>query len=333
MTLTRLTRRTVPLPCLIAAVIAALLALAACGPQDSSSSSATGTTGASGTTATAQAGIPVGRSTQTMTIGGAQRTVHLYRPAGLSGPVPLVVMLHGGYGNGVQAEDSYHWDPEADTGHFLLALPDGLNASWNGGGGCCGKSARQNVDDVTFLTQMVTMLRGEISVDPHRIFIAGVSNGGIMAYRMACQTDIFAAVGADSTTMLVPCHPAKPVSVLHIHGTADPIIPYKGGTGEAYGLRGAAITTPPIPSVIADWRAIDHCPAPAVSTSGVLTTSIANCPGGTTVEFITIAGAGHQWPGGDPNRKEEIIFHTGAPSTAINATQAFWQFFAAHPGS
>ena len=117
--------------------------------------------------------------------------------AGLSGAVPLVVMLHGGYGNGVQAEDSYHWDPEADAGHFLLALPDGLNASWNGGGGCCGKSARQDVDDVAFLTQMVTMLRGEISIDPHRVYIAGVSNGGVMAYRMACQTDIFAAVGAD----------------------------------------------------------------------------------------------------------------------------------------
>jgi polyhydroxybutyrate depolymerase len=330
MTFTRLTRRTVPLLCLIAALLALTTA---CNPQSSSSSgpAPSATTGTS-QAGTSTAGIPVGRSTQTITVGGTQRTVHLYRPAGLSGAAPLVVMLHGGYGTGVQAEDSYHWDPEADSGHFLLALPDGLNNSWNGGGGCCGRSARQNVDDVAFLTQMVATLRGEISIDPSRVFVSGVSNGGIMAYRMACQTDIFDAVGVDSTTMLVPCGSARPVSVLHIHGTADPIIPYKGGTGEAYGLSGAAITTPPIPSVNADWRATDHCPAPVVTTSGVLTTSIATCPGGKTVELITIAGAGHQWPGGDPNRKEEIIFHTGAPSTALNATQVIWQFFAAHPG-
>ena len=79
-----------------------------------------------------------------------------------------------------------------------------------------------------------------------------------MAYRMACETDIFAAVGVDSTTMLARCGQVQPTSVLHIHGTADPIIPYPGGTGEPYSLTGSTITAPPLPTVV--------------------TTSIASCP-------------------------------------------------------
>jgi polyhydroxybutyrate depolymerase len=317
-----------PLVVLLAAA-ALCLALASCARgagATSGSASAAGSTGSS----SGAAAIPAGRSTQTMTVNGTPRTVHLYRPAGLGSAAPLVVMLHGGYGGGIQAEDSYHWDAEAEAGKFLLALPDGLNMSWNGGGGCCGPAAKNNVDDVAFLTRMVTAIQGQIGVDPHRIYITGVSNGGVMAYRMACQTGLFAAVGVDSTTMLVPCDGAKTASILHIHGSADPIIPYQGGTGEPYSLNGSAITTPPIPTVNADWLAIDHCPAPAVTTSGVLTTSIAQCPGNRTVELITIAGAGHQWPGGDPNPRAERLFHTGAPSTALNATQVIWQFFATH---
>jgi polyhydroxybutyrate depolymerase len=67
-----------------------------------------------------------------------------------------------------------------------------------------------------------------------------------------------------------------------------------------------------------------------VKTAGVVTTSIAACPGGRTVELITIAGAGHQWPGAVPNLVAQRLLHTDPPSTALNATQVIWQFFAAH---
>ena len=77
--------------------------------------------------------IPVGQSTQTVESGGVARTFHLYRPQGLTDAVPVVVMLHGGFGTGEQAERSYHWDSEADNGHFLVAYPDGLNRAWNSG--------------------------------------------------------------------------------------------------------------------------------------------------------------------------------------------------------
>ena len=279
-----------------------------------------------------QGKVPVGQSTQTLSVDGTTRTVHLYRPGHLSGSVPLVVMLHGGFGSGVQAENSYHWDPQAESGHFVVAFPDGLNASWNAGGGCCGPSAKAATDDVAFLRQVVAKVRTELPIDPRRIYISGVSNGGVMAYRMACETDLFAAVGVVSATMLVNCDHAVPTSILHIHGTADPIVPYGGGPGEPYSPNSPPIDGPPVPSVTAMWRSIDHCAGPKVSTSGKVTTSAANCSEDKTVELITIAGAGHGWPGGVPNPRAERYLHTGPPSSALNATQSIWRFFAAHPG-
>ena len=77
--------------------------------------------------------IPVGQSSQSIEWGGTSRTFNLYRPQGLTGAAPLVVMLHGGFGNGAQAEHSYHWDTEADKGHFLVAYPDGQGRAWTAG--------------------------------------------------------------------------------------------------------------------------------------------------------------------------------------------------------
>ena len=109
-----------------------------------------------GASPAAAAAIPAGQSTQTVDVHGAVRTYHLYRPAGLLARSPLVVMLHGGFGSGLQAERCYGWDQEADRAHFLVAYPDGLNQAWNAGGGCCGQPAANGVNDVAFITAMVT---------------------------------------------------------------------------------------------------------------------------------------------------------------------------------
>jgi len=266
----------------------------------------------------------VGSSPQNISVGGVTRTYTLYRPAGLASPAPLVVFLHGGFGSGAQAEKTYHWDEEAATGHFLVAYPDGLNRAWNTGGGCCGQPARNKVDDVGFIKQMVAAIQQKVQIDAHRIYATGISNGGIMAYTLACQTDIFAAIGPDSATMLGPCPSPKPSSVIHIHGSADTRIRYNGGEGAGV----AHINGPSVPSVNATWRRIDGCSAPKVTTAGVVTTSIASCLEGRTVELITIAGAGHQWPGAVSNRLAQRLLGTDPPSTALNATDVIWRFFA-----
>ena len=271
--------------------------------------------------------IPVGQSTQTVDSGESTRTFHLYRPQGLTGAAPLVVMLHGGYGNGAQAERSYHWDAEADNGHFLVAYPDGLNRAWNAGT-CCGVPQQRNVDDVGFITAMVAAIGQGIAIDPARIYVTGMSNGAMMALRLGCQTDTFAAIAPVAGTLLTDCSRAQPTSVLQIHGTADDRVPYDGGPGKAATADGTPrVDGPSVPSVNATWRSIDACAPPTSNAAGDVTTETAGCANGRTVELISVAGAGHQWPGGTRSPAVEKLAGLPPPSTALDATDTIWQFF------
>jgi polyhydroxybutyrate depolymerase len=277
-----------------------------------------------------QTAIPVGQSSQSVQSGGLTRTFHLYRPEGLTGAAPLVVMLHGGYGDGAQAERAYNWDAEADTGHFLVAYPDGMDRAWNAGT-CCGRPQRTGIDDVGFLTSMVTSIEQQTPLDANRVYVTGMSNGAMMALRLGCQTVLFAAIAPVAGTLLTDCAQAQPTSVLQIHGTADDRVPYDGGPGKAISAYGMPnVNGPSVPSVNATWRAIDGCAAPDSTTARDVTTQIAGCPGGRTVELITVANAGHQWPGGQPSPIAEKLATLPPPSTALNATDTIWQFFAAH---
>lgn len=279
-------------------------------------------------TGQASATLAAGASEHSIVAGGVNRTFRIYLPAGLRYPVPLVVMLHGGFGSGAQAERSYHWDQQADTARFAVAYPDGIGSAWNAGGGCCGIPGREGIDDTGFITQMVAAIGRMIPVDPARVYATGISNGGMLAYRLACDTRIFAAIGPDSATELGSCPSPAPISVIHIHGTADRNIPYDGSQGQGV----AHIHGPAVPALNTRWRAIDHCAAPSVTTSASVTTSIAACPGGRTVELITIAGAGHQWPGAVPAAPlVRRLLGSDPPSQALDATAVIWRFFAAHP--
>ena len=278
-------------------------------------------------------GPPVGKSSATMTVDGQQRTYRVYRPAGLRSSAPLVIVLHGAAGTGQQAEDSYGWDAQADGGKFLVAYPDGIRRTWNVDPDCCGVAARDDVDDVGFITKLAGSF-GPL-VDPRRTYATGISNGAMLAYRLACDT-VFAAIGPVSGTMINPCPQPKPISIIHIHGTADHTIPYDGGPGKrdnagAGSRLPAKIDGPAIPSLIDRWRKTDGCAAPKSTSSGSVTTSIATCPGGRAVELITIAGAGHQWPGSRPTPVAQRLLGLDAPSTALRATPTIWTFFSEHP--
>jgi polyhydroxybutyrate depolymerase len=273
--------------------------------------------------------IPVGQSSQSIEWAGASRTFNLYRPQGLTGAAPLVVMLHGGFGNGAQAERSYHWDTEADQGHFLVVYPDGLGRAWNAGS-CCGNPAQSHFDDVGFIIAMVSAIEQQIPIDPARIYVTGMSNGAMMSLRLACETDMFAAIAPVAGTMVTDCSRARPTSVLQIHGTADASVPYNGGPGKSLKPDGTArVDGPPVPTVTAAWRAIDRCQAPTTTTVGSVITETAGCPNSRTVQLISVADAGHQWPGGV---RGPILERLGLPepSTALDATDTIWQFFAQH---
>jgi polyhydroxybutyrate depolymerase len=300
----------------LAATAAMIAALAGCG---GSPTRAAGPAGSSP--------VMTGSSGHVISDGGVSRSYTVYRPADLPAAAPLVVMLHGGFGSASQAEKSYGWDAEADAGHFLVAYPDGLNRAWNAGGGCCGTPGRTGTDDIGFITAMVSAIERAVPVDTDRVYATGISNGGIMAYDLACHTTVFAAIGPDSATQLGGCPDPRPLSVIAIHGTADQKIPYNGGKGDGT----AHIDGPAVPAVNASWRQAGHCAAPTVTTAGTVTTSLAGCPGGRAVELVTISGAGHQWPGAAPKSAGQRLLGGDPPSTALNATAVIWRFFAAHP--
>ena len=237
-----------------------------------------------------------GSSVHTLDVGGQERQYRLYVPSGMGdGPHELVVMLHGGYGSADQAEKVYGWDDRADADGFVVAYPQGLGRSWNAGG-CCGGAMKKQVDDVGFIEAVVADIASGLAIDPRRTFATGMSNGGMMAYRLACESELFAAIAPVSGTMLVDCDGASPVSVLHIHGGIDESVPRDGSPGGGT----QHIDGPPLADVLAFWRDIDGCPQPKASQYGDdprVRITAADCDGSTSVDYIEISDAGHQWPG------------------------------------
>jgi polyhydroxybutyrate depolymerase len=251
-------------------------------------------------------GFVTGTSVHSIDVGGHDRTYRLYMPAGLPASAALVVMMHSYSGSAKQAERGYKWDEVANSAKFVVAYPDGLDRAWNvDGEGCCGGPARQGVDDVAFISAVVADMTKNVGINPAKVYATGMSNGGIMSYTLACSTDIFAAIGPVAGTQLNLCPAPRPTSVMHIHGTADRLVPYQGGQGFS------VINGPPAPEVNSFWRSVDRCGNPAVTTNGPLTTSTAGCADNRSVVLITVDGGGHEWP--------------------AFATQTLWEFFAAHP--
>jgi len=275
----------------------------------------------------APAALPAGTTTVSLSAGGQDRTYRVHVPEGLSPAAPLVLMLHGGYGSGAQAERSYGWDTLSDSEHVVVAYPDAMDRAWNSGGGCCGAAARQDIDDVAFLTAVVADVEARISIDPARVYAAGMSNGAMMAYRLACETTVFAAIGAVAGTIApdTDCASPAPISVMAVHGTADTRVLYDGGTST---VGSAQIDARPAPAIAALWRDVDGCPEPSTTTATPEATIVAAaCPAGRAVELVTIDGYGHEWPStaGSQTPYGEDVY------TGWDATTQLWAFFTAHP--
>jgi polyhydroxybutyrate depolymerase len=270
------------------------------------------------------------------TADGRDRTAHVYVPPNLptGRRVPLLVALHGGTGWGTQFERTSGFDALADEHGFIVVYPDGIGVgpnadllrTWNGGV-CCGPAVRQNVDDVAFLRQLVSTLSEQHRVDPDRVFATGHSNGMIMAYRLLCEaSDVFVAAAGQAGTLGVDdCHPSRPVSLRHIHGTADQNIPLDGGRGSA-SIAGVDFPSPR--AGIKTFAAADGCRSARTTTEGPVTTKRwRHCDGRTEVELVTVDGASHAWMGATG------LTRPGGPvpSTDYDSSRSSWAFLAAHP--
>jgi polyhydroxybutyrate depolymerase len=256
-----------------------------------------------------------------LAVSGQQRTYRLYRPASVDphAPAPLVVVLHGNASTADDMVQTTQFDLAADAHGFVLVYPNGVERSWNGGF-CCEPAPTLQVDDVAFLNALLQHVTSQLDIDRKRVFMTGFSSGAIMSYRYACEGSVRVAAIAPvaGTMMLSGCHPAHPVSVLAINGTADGEVPYAGG----HLLPGASATdaiVPPITSVAALWSRLNGCSSPPSMTQNgpVTDTHWSGCAGGATVELQAITGAGHTWyaPG------------FGPADGAIDATQVIADFF------
>ena len=150
------------------------------------------------------------------------------------------------------------------------------------------------------------------------------------ATRFACdRADLVSAIAPVAGTLGsgVPCNPSRAVSVMQIHGTADPVVPFGGGPMVG---RGGASDIVSAPAMVERWRGIDGCPGPLIGNAGsgaAQFLTAGGCAGNTAVVLVRLDGAGHTWPAGRFALPENIV---GATSYAVDASQATAQFFAAH---
>ena len=269
-----------------------------------------------------------------MDFGGLVRTYELHVPAGVSHPSALVVNLHAAGATGRDQAALTHYDSVADAHGFVAVHPDGIDLSWADGRGA-SLPDRQGVDDVGFIAALVGRLVAEYGIDPGRVFVTGLSAGAFMANRLACdRADLFAAIAPVAGTLgtNVGCSPSRPVSVLATHGTADPIVPYDGGTMTG---RGGDSDVLAAPGMVQRWQQIDRCQnTPSQDAlpnngdgTGTQRLTYPQCAAGTAVEFMRIDGGGHTWPGAPEILPVQAV---GSASHAFDASEASWQFFAAH---
>lgn len=282
--------------------------------------------------ASAQAGIQSG----SILHDGTARTYLYYLPTSYNAGqlVPLVIALHGGGGTGRTAMRGTNFNTLAEAQGFIVVYPDGIDG-WNDGRTFAANRV-QDADDVGFINALLDEFVGRYAVDETRIFATGGSNGGMMSFRLACElTDRLAAVATAVANMPVElaeaCAPSRPIPILMMMGTADPLMPFDGGF-VGLGRRGAVISAR---DTVQFWLDHNMCTSEAQSvqlpdhdpTDNTLVTlhAYTNCERGSTVQWYLMEGGGHGWPG---RPQQSSVSRSGHTVQDVNATQVVWDFFA-----
>jgi polyhydroxybutyrate depolymerase len=275
-----------------------------------------------------------GDYTRTVHVGGHKRTYHVHIPPDYDPkkPTPVVLVFHGAGINGRIMRAYCGLDRKADEASFLAVYPDGTGAAgtflvWNAG----GPTGWGQADDVAFVAALLDDLAKTANVDGKRVYATGISNGAMMAYRLAAElSDRIAAIAPVAGTMVVrKCAPARPVPVLHFHGTKDSLVP----------LAGLDKLPPWIPfrsveGSVAAWVKVNGCKAEPETTlvadgkkDGLMVTRKTYAGGRDSAEVVlyVIEGGGHTWPG-----RPSLIDVFGKTARSISANDLMWDFFRRH---
>ena len=242
-------------------------------------------------------------------------------------PAPLVLFFHGGGGNARGAAARYGFSEAAHGA--IVVYPAGIDHHWSD-----GRDFFRNADDIAFTRALLARLEKRWRIDSSRVFAVGHSNGGIMIYTLACRLPgAFAAIGTLGSALPVNdiprCTGARPLSVIAIHGTEDPLVYYDGG-----GRRGAMLGAEKNAAYFARLAGCDSTPTrtdlpPRTPTSQThaMRIEFTNCAHGRAVVLYELVGAGHGWPGESGPMPDSIV---GPPSDAVSASALIWEFLESH---
>jgi polyhydroxybutyrate depolymerase len=282
----------------------------------------------------------------TIDINGVSRT-YTIEPAG-NKPAPLVIVLHGNTQTGADMAAHTSWPAVAKRERFGVVFPDGLNRAWadyRPNANRAGRTPPKGTDDIGFITALIGKLIADGIADPRRIYVTGLSNGGAMTMTMACaRADLFAAAASViinfTDAMASACRPAKPVPMLMINGTADPLIPYEGGRGTSrLAMPGFWSTA----RTFAFWRRVNGCetqdaevadlPHRDGSDPTTVTRIASHCPPGRDAVLYRVNNGGHRMPATSSEvrfpRIANMLF--GPQNRDIDGAGIIWEFFRKYP--
>lgn len=291
---------------------------------------------------------------QLVTSDGERRTFRVALPRNYdqSTPAPLVFDFHGLGSEGFQQALVSGIDAAASQNGYIAVIPDGAvndllgTRLWNLAAGNEGPLADLAVDDVAFVNELLDTLEAELCIDTARVYSMGLSNGGFFSTVLACEmADRIAAVATVAgITHPDDCDPARPVPVLHFHGTDDDVVPFDGGASSLTGQGGslgdlegeqledfADSLFQPIETEVEQWAEANGCdPEPTVSEiSAVVERRVFDsCGLDASVEFYVIEGGGHTWPG---SIVMAFIDSLGFTTLDVSATQLAFDWFDEHP--
>lgn len=261
-----------------------------------------------------------------VTVAGVERR---YLLAGASAPArrPVVVFLHGTGGTAAWADDETGWSAVAPREGFALAIPEGLPPDPTRPPKFLTNPQRwtEGPEDVEFLSAAIADVLRRTGGDPRRVYLTGFSNGAELAFRFAAErAELLAAVAPVAGYCRVPApRPTRPVPTLYVIGTADPLVPLRGGQVRLpWG--GRLVSRPPVVETLEKWATALGC-APVsevVSDDGGVREEV--YPGPTEFRAVFVEELGHHWPAGKGQLNPRI---GGKPSDRLNANEVIWAFF------
>ncbi len=297
-------------------LLAMACALVACGDGGAGGGGEGGEgEGGSGPSCEANSAVPGMVTEVSLSHGGRDRSYRLFVPSTFDGTqaLPLVLNFHGFTSNATQQQVFSELNILAEQEGFLVAYPEGIDSSFNGGSVCCGTAAAENVDDVGFARAIVEDVAGKACVDPKRVYSTGMSNGGFMSHRLACEAaDLVAAVAPVDGVLGIPpesCNPSRPVPIIHFYGTEDPAVDYSFAqlTNDFW---------------IDKYACADAAPEVTFQNGVARCDTWDECQDGVTVTMCSVEGGGHCWPG-----QAFCPPEFGNATTDISANEQMWAFF------